>query len=332
MDFTSWLNVQFDNKTSISTVSNYHIITLLVMLLQVSYIINLSTTEKALILAATFLFFLLLENVIPLLRLNYKKLRHAGINLLFVLLNVIVTIPFAFLAIHLSDWTSANKIGFLHLVEMPGWLFIIIGFLFLDFIGSYLSHWVQHRVKWMWKFHLVHHTDVWVDTTTANRHHPGETVIGMLFLIAGILLTGAPAWLVIIFQFISTAYSQFIHANISLPAWLDSAISKVFVSPNVHKVHHHHTQPLTDTNYGNIFSIWDRLFKTYSVPEIGLLKYGIDTHPLEKEHNNMGKLLVIPFEEYRSPTTQAISTNLQPNAAPIIKIMDSHIPSQTVKR
>jgi sterol desaturase/sphingolipid hydroxylase (fatty acid hydroxylase superfamily) len=231
--------------------------------------------------------------------MNYKRIRHTGINLFFILTTVVVSIPFAFLAVHSSNWVTKHKVGVLHLVNLPTWLYVIAGIMMLDFLTAYLPHYVQHKVKWMWKFHLVHHTDTWVDASTANRHHPGETVISMLFLIAAIFATGAPAWLILLHQFISAGFSQFVHANIALPQKIDNVISCIFISPNMHKVHHHHTQPLTDTNYGNIFSIWDRAFKTFAKSDISKLKYGIDTHPNEEEHNNMGKLLVIPFEDYR---------------------------------
>ena len=204
-----------------------------------------TTTEQALLLAGTFLFFTLLEGIIPLLRMKYQKARHTGINLMFILTSVIVSIPFAFVAVHSSQLVNGLQIGVLNMIKMPDWLYFLAGLMLLDFLTSYLPHLVQHKVKWMWKFHLVHHTDTWVDTSTANRHHPGETVISMLFLIVAIFITGAPAWLVILHQVIAVAFSQFTHANISLPLKVDEIISWVFISPNTHKVHHHHTQPLT---------------------------------------------------------------------------------------
>lgn len=257
-------------------------------------------------------------------------MRHTGINLFFIITSIIVSLPFAFLAVHSSEWVMSHQFGVLNLVHLPTWLYVITGIVLFDFLTNYLPHFIQHKIKWMWKFHLVHHTDTWVDTSTANRHHPGETVISMLFLIAAIFIIGAPAWLVILHQFIAAAFSQFTHANISLPRKIDNAISWIFISPNMHKVHHHHTQPLTDTNYGNIFSIWDRLFKTFVKSDTADLKYGIDTYPHENEHDNMGKLLVIPFEEYRAPTTPSDHSikNFQPRRKPVIKIMETPIPSQ----
>jgi len=92
------------------------------------------------------------------------------------------------------------------------------------------------------------------------------------------------------------------HANINLPKGLDKALSYIFVTPNMHKVHHHFTQPLTDTNYGNIFSIWDRIFGTFaSVEDTRSLKYGIDTHMDPKENDRLINLLSIPFQPYRTP-------------------------------
>jgi sterol desaturase/sphingolipid hydroxylase (fatty acid hydroxylase superfamily) len=154
----------------------------------------------------------------------------------------------------------------------------------------------------MWRFHLVHHTDTHVDTTSANRHHPGESVFRFAFTALAILVVGAPFWLVMLYQALSAALSQFNHANIQLPIGLDRAISWVIVSPDMHKVHHHYMLPHTDTNFGNIFAIWDRLFGTFSTINRSELIYGIDTHLDKDEHSNIGNLLKIPFQTYRAPT------------------------------
>jgi len=208
----------------------------------------------------------------------------------------------AALIVKASQYGASNKTGLLYLFPMPMWLFALVGLLLLDLISAWFIHWLHHQVKWMWKFHLIHHSDVWVDTTTANRHHPGESLFRAIFTLLGVVITGAPLWLVFFYQSLSVLLSQFNHANISLPKWLDKAISRIIVSPDMHNVHHHHVQPLTDTNYGNIFSVWDRLFGTFVyVEDTRSLHYGIDTHPSVAEHNSMGKLLKIPFGEYRPP-------------------------------
>jgi len=122
---------------------------------------------------------------------------------------------------------------------------------------------------------------------------------------------------VLLYQTLSAAISQFNHANISLPKWLDAAIGWVIVSPDMHKVHHHYAQPLTDSNYGNIFPFWDRMFGTYkSVKNTKDLKYGIDTHMKEEEHNNMSNLLQMPFQQYRAPMGSKFSEPTQPQTNP----------------
>src|SRR5688500_10548429 len=98
---------------------------------------ELTTTEQALLLAGSFLFFTLLEEVIPLLQIKYKRIRHTGINLFFILTSVIVSIPFAFLAVHSSKWVMAHGVGILNLVELPTWFFVFTGILMLDFLTSY---------------------------------------------------------------------------------------------------------------------------------------------------------------------------------------------------
>jgi sterol desaturase/sphingolipid hydroxylase (fatty acid hydroxylase superfamily) len=164
----------------------------------------------------------------------------------------------------------------------------------------------------MWKFHIIHHADSWVDTTTANRHHPGESIFRAAFTLLAVWLTGSPIWLVFLYQFLSVLFSQFNHANISLPKWLDNLISWVIVSPDMHKVHHHYVQPFTDSNYGNLFSIWDRIFGTFErVADTKTLRYGIDIYTREEENNRLGRLLRIPFDKYRPPAGAKFSRRRQ---------------------
>jgi sterol desaturase/sphingolipid hydroxylase (fatty acid hydroxylase superfamily) len=268
----------------------------------VRYFTHIQSWERSLILAGGIVLFWMLEGILPLVRFRYNKFRHAGLNIFFTLTTVIVNFAFAALIVKTSQYVGDHKIGLLYLFPMPLWLFTLAGLLLLDLIGAWFIHWLEHQVKWMWKFHLIHHSDTWVDTTTANRHHPGESVFRAAFTLLAVLISGAPLWLVFFYQSLSVLTSQFNHANISLPKALDKALSWVIVSPDMHKVHHHHTQPLTDTNYGNIFSIWDRLFGTFVyVKDTRTLNFGIDTYPEEKENNRMGPLLKMPFGEYRPP-------------------------------
>ncbi|MFL0162491.1 sterol desaturase family protein [Aquirufa salirivi] len=261
----------------------------------ISYFDHIPSSHRALILAGGISFFWLLEYAIPLVSFRYNKWKHAGINLLFTFTTIVVNFGFALWIVQLSDWAIANQIGFLQWFPMGNWGQLIAGLLLLDLVGAYFVHWVEHKVKVMWKFHMVHHADTMVDTTTANRHHPGESVFRALFTMLGLLVCGAPMWLVMIYQSISVVLSQFNHANIRLPLWLDTAISYLIVSPNMHKVHHHLSRPQTDSNYGNIFSIWDRIFGTFNSTPVSQLQYGLDVLDNQRD-GDLGYQIKAPFD------------------------------------
>ncbi|RZJ65294.1 MAG: sterol desaturase family protein [Flavobacterium sp.] len=270
----------------------------------IDYFSTIQSSHRAMILAGGIAFFWVLESVTPLFDFKYRKWHHAGINLFFTGTTIVVNFTMAFLLLTTADWVYKNDFGILNwLPQMNSWLYAIIGLLLLDLIGAWLAHFAQHKTRWMWRFHLIHHTDTWIDTTSANRHHPGESVIRFVFTMLAVLVSGSPMWLVFLYQSLSVVFSQFNHANITLPGKLDKIISYVIVSPDMHKVHHHYVLPYTDSNYGNIFSIWDRIFKTFLVLKREDIVYGVDTHMDENEHNRLKNLLKIPFSKYR-PATQ----------------------------
>ncbi|WP_426485885.1 sterol desaturase family protein [Flavobacterium sp. 2] len=267
----------------------------------ITYFSTIPSSHRSLILIGGITLFWLIENTFPLFQMQYKKWHHAGINIFFTLTTIIVNFVLAFILIKTAAWTTENHFGILEwLPEIPIWLYTIIGLLLLDLIGAYLAHFVQHKIKFLWRFHLIHHTDTWIDTTTANRHHPGESVIRFIFTTLGVLIVGSPMWMVFLYQSLSVIGSQFNHANISLPKKLDVFLSYLIVSPNMHKVHHHYMLPYTDSNYGNIFSVWDRLFGTFTTLPKEELIYGVDTHMKPEEHNKLANLLQIPFQKSRS--------------------------------
>ncbi len=118
------------------------------------------------------------------------------------------------------------------------------------------------------------------------------------------MLIGAPMGIIMLYQSLSVLFAHLTHANINMPAKVDQALSHIFVTPNMHKVHHHYLRPLTDTNYGNIFAIWDRLFGTFAyVEKANSLTYGVDTHMNVEDNDRLKNLLAIPFQSYR-PTPQ----------------------------
>jgi len=267
------------------------------------YFETIPSTHRSLILVGGLTFFWLIESAVPLFRFDYKKWRHALPNLFFTGTTIIINFALAFLLLNTADWVTANKFGVLHWIPgLPLWGFALLGLMLLDLIGAYLAHYTEHRIKILWMVHLVHHSDHKVDTTTANRHHPLESIIRFVFTLVGVVVVGAPIGLVMLYQSMSLVLSQFNHANVRLPKNIDRLMSYFLVSPDMHKVHHHYRLPYTDANYGNIFSVWDRLFGTYMDFDREKLVYGVDVFPDETKNSNIKELLKQPFQKYQKPT------------------------------
>ena len=166
----------------------------------------------------------------------------------------------------------------------------------LDLIAQYGVHYFLHKVTWMWRLHLVHHTDKNVDVTTGTRHHPLDFVLRELFALLAVVIMGMPISYYFFYRILSVLFTYWTHANLYLPFWLDKGLSYVIVTPNMHKFHHHFQLPWTDSNYGNMLSIWDRIFGTFVYDDPNKIVYGVDI----ADHTNDESLLVqlnIPFNK-----------------------------------
>ncbi|MCX7550570.1 sterol desaturase family protein [Xanthomarina sp. F2636L] len=268
-----------------------------------NYFETIPTLHRALLLAGGITLFWIMEGALPLFKFSYKKWKHAWPNFFFTTTTIIINFGLAFLLLFSADWVEANNFGIINwLPEMPLWLYAGLGVLLLDFFGAYLAHYVEHKVKPLWMIHIVHHTDHYVDTTTGNRHHPLESVIRFAFTLLGVFIVGTPIAVVFMYQSLSVVFTQLTHANIKMPKKLDKLMSYFFVSPDMHKIHHHYVLPYTDSNYGNIFSIWDRIFGTYMEFDREKLVYGVDVFPDEIKNGQIKELLKQPFTNYEEST------------------------------
>lgn len=257
--------------------------------------------ERMIILVGGLMFFWIIEGAIPLFSLQYKKnkLRHGGVNFIFTFLHIVLHTGLAFFIVQLSDWCLRNGVGLVHWFNASIVMTIIIGVLALDF-SSWLVHLVMHKVPLLWRFHLIHHSDMTVDVTTGLRHHPGDSLLRGLFFILFIFISGAPMYSVMIYQTLVVVSTAFTHANISLPQKLDTALSYLIISPNMHKVHHHWKQPYTDTNYGAIFSFWDRVLGTFGALATKDIRYGLDKYYPGEKDEDIISLIKKPFQKLDS--------------------------------
>lgn len=254
--------------------------------------------ERMIILVGGLLLFWIIEGAIPLVKLPYKKtkVRHAGVNFGFTVIHLIIHTLLAIVIVLISDWCQLHSFGIIHWMGAGIFLTIVISILAIDF-SSWLVHWVMHKVRLLWRFHLIHHTDNSVDVTTGLRHHPGDSLLRGVFFILLIFISGSPMYGVMIYQTLLVFATAFTHANIRLPDKLDKALSYILVSPNMHKVHHHWKQPFTDSNYGAVFSIWDRMFGTFSKMDMKDIRYGIDKHYSNEKDEDFIALMKKPFQK-----------------------------------
>ena len=240
--------------------------------------------------------FWMLEGVYPLVRFKYKKWKHAKVNLVFLSITLGINVLFGILAAGVFLWVQTNEIGLLFYVEFPVWVELLIAVLLLDFIAQYWVHVLLHRIKWMWKFHMVHHSDTNVDATSGTRHHPGDYFLREVFALGAIILIGAPISYYFFYRICTIFFTYSTHANINFPRWIDKTLSWVFITPNMHKFHHHFERPWTNTNYGNIFSFWDRIFGTIIIDDPKKVSYGLDVLE-DSTDQNLKFQFKIPFNK-----------------------------------
>ena len=186
--------------------------------------------------------------------------------------------------------------GLFNWLDVPFWLAVVISLLVLDF-AIWLQHLASHKVPILWRLHQIHHADVDIDVSTAIRFHPVEIVLSMLYKIVWVLLLGAPAVAVLLFEVILNGCAMFNHANINLPKPADRALRAFIVTPDMHRVHHSIIRREHDSNYGFNLSIWDRLFGTYTdQPEGGHdgMTIGLKSYQ-SAEPTRLSWSLLLPF-------------------------------------
>jgi sterol desaturase/sphingolipid hydroxylase (fatty acid hydroxylase superfamily) len=222
--------------------------------------------------------------------------RHAARNLTVVIFNIIVvSLLFASATVASATFSETNEFGLLFLLPLSPSAHFVAALLALDF-WTYWWHRANHEIPFLWRFHRMHHSDPAMDVTTATRFHTGELAMSSALRLALIPLIGIPLGALTLYEFVLITSTQFHHSNIGLPPAVDRAIRAVIVSPSMHKVHHSVEVAETNSNYTSLFSVWDRLFRTFRLrKDDHAIEFGVREYSDERFQTLPG-LLQTPFK------------------------------------
>jgi len=198
----------------------------------------------------------------------------------------------------LTKFVEKNNFGLLKIFKLPQKLEIILAILLLDYT-LYLWHVSTHKVPFLWRFHLVHHVDLDLDSSTAFRFHFGEILISVIWRAMQILLIGASPQAVKLWQSIMLPAVLFHHSNIKLPLDFDERLRKIIVTPKMHGIHHSAVLEETDSNWSTILSVWDRVHGTMKTDvRQDEITIGVPAYQ-NPQDVGLNKLIVLPFVEQR---------------------------------
>jgi len=185
-----------------------------------------------------------------------------------VLIRFTTTVPLALWAV----WVKEHQYGILPWLKLDGTAELVLSLVLLDGF-SYLWHRLNHDIKFLWRFHQIHHADTQMDVTTSLRFHPGEFLLSEGMKAIWILLLGPSLGVFLLFEILISMAAQFHHSNIDLGAKADKGLRAIFVTPRFHTAHHTVTPYSRNGNYSTLLSVWDRVFQSYHVPEKENLSY-----------------------------------------------------------
>ncbi len=203
-----------------------------------------------------------------------KRSLHLFHNTLFYVVVFIANYFFAMFQVFCIVWFNNHQIGLLYLVQIPFWIKLLIGVALFD-MTTYWFHRLAHKIPLLWRLHRVHHSDTTMDSTTYFRIHPLEILVFGTANIVGAAIFGLDLMAMGLYFFILIPLSLLEHTNLLTPPWLETTLGWIFVTPNMHKVHHEQDQKYTDSNFADIFIVWDRLFGTYKYLPGKKIRFGL---------------------------------------------------------
>ena len=255
------------------------------------------------IFATVFLVMAVLEIFLEERPLNVARAKRWPRNGALLLLNtLVVRVLFPAGAVGAAVFAETHGLGILRVIELPAWLLAAAAFLMLDFL-LWLQHIIFHAVPRLFALHQVHHADPDFDVTLGTRFHPQEMILSMILKAAMVLIVGAPAAVVVVFEIVLNATSIFNHANARLPKVADRILRMFVVTPAMHRIHHSQAAAEMNTNFGFNLPWWDRLFGTYLQAAGAPITVGMREHP-DGTRQTLRWMLALPFRvDHRNAST-----------------------------
>ena len=258
--------------------------------------------------AFTFVSIWALESIFPAVQGRSHRLRHAMRNLTLTGGNLLVSaLLSAFLLVGVANWAESSNFGLLRLIALPPLVTALLSIVLLD-AWMYLWHRANHEVALLWCFHRVHHSDTEMDVTSATRFHTSEIIISGILRALVIAILGVSLQNVLLYDALMLPVIFLHHSNINLPEAIDRILRTVVTTPAIHRVHHSRLLSETNSNYGTIFSFWDRLAHTFRLRSDGTrVEFGVQGFEGE-EWQSLRGLLLTPFsvDEYFTPVYQKV--------------------------
>jgi sterol desaturase/sphingolipid hydroxylase (fatty acid hydroxylase superfamily) len=242
-----------------------------------------------------FLFFLMLELLAPYRQSTVSKVKRWINNVALTAFNsLILQLLFAGAVVRTAMYVTSHHLGVLNMVEAPSWAKLLATVIFMDFM-LYVWHLLNHEVPFLWRFHRVHHSDLNMDVSTATRFHIGELAMSAVIKISLVFFLGATPLGVLIFESALVLCAQFHHSSLKISRWFEAIFWILFVPPSMHRIHHSVIIKERNTNYGTIFSTWDRWLGTL-LTDVDQKKLRIGVGAYQKPDKlNFNHLLVMPF-------------------------------------
>lgn len=241
-----------------------------------------------------------LQRQYPLRHQHFPAWSRSITNLIFAL-PAFVALRLALMPIPLMTafWATRHHIGLLNQWSIPPIIATLVGITGFDY-AYYWWHLATHHVPLLWRFHNVHHTDLDMDVSTATRFHFCELLLSVLFRVAVVALLGVAPWALLVFEIVFECAGQFHHSNWRLPRRVEAALNLIVVTPRMHGIHHSIVREETDSNWGTIFSWWDKLHRTLqlNIPQ-DAITIGVPAYRDEQELT-VGQLLQMPFGPQRA--------------------------------